>query len=78
MAGGLSKNSSGKKFIVKAMTGQRFKLNNNYDLESGDIIFIAEKIEYNDEFFLFKEYLTSISQIAVLLYYIQFIYIRFN
>ena len=78
MAGGLSKNSSGKKFIVKAMTGQRFKLNNNYDLESGDIIFIAEKIEYNDEFFLFKEYLTSISQIAVLLYYIQFIYIRLN
>ena len=78
MAGGLSKNSSGKKFIVKAMTGQRFKLNNNYNLESGDIIFIAEKIEYNDEFFLFKEYLTSISQIAVLLYYIQFIYIRFN
>ena len=78
MAGGLSKNSSGKKFIVKAMTGQRFKLNNNYDLESGDIIFIAEKVEYNDEFFLFKEYLTSISQIAVLLYYIQFIYIRFN
>ena len=78
MAGGLSKNSSGKKFLVKAMTGQRFKLNNNYDLESGDIIFVAEKIEYNDEFFLFKEYLTSISQIAVLLYYIQFIYIRFN
>ena len=78
MAGGLSKNSSGKKFIVKAMTGQRFKLNNNYDLESGDIIFIAEKIEYNDEFFLFKEYLTSISQIAVLLYYIQFIFIRLN
>ena len=78
MAGGLSKNSSGKKFIVKAMTGQRFKLNNNYNLESGDIIFIAEKIEYNDEFFLFKEYLTSISQIAVLLYYIQFIYIRLN
>ena len=74
MAGGLSKNSSGKKFIVKAMTGQRFKLNNNYNLESGDIIFIAEKIEYNDEFFLFKEYLTSISQIAVLLYYIQFLH----
>ena len=78
MAGGLLKNSSGKKFLVKAMTGQRFKLNDNYDLENGDIIFIAEKIEYNDEFFLFKEYLTSISQIAVLLYYIQFIYIRFN
>ena len=34
------------------MTGQRFKLNNNYNLESGDIIFIAEKIEYKDEFFL--------------------------
>ncbi len=78
MAGGFSKNFSGKKFLVKAITGQRLKLNNNYDLESGDIIFIAEKIEYNDEWFLFKEYLTSISQIAVLLYYIQFIYIRFN
>ncbi len=78
IAGGFSKNSSGKKFLVKAMTGQRFKLNNNYDLESGDIIFIAEKIEYNDEWFLFKEYLTSLSQIAVLFYYIQFIYIRLN
>jgi len=77
-AGGLSKNSSGKKFLVKSMTGQRFRLNNNYDLESGDIIFIAEKIEYNDEWFVFKEYLTSISQIAVLFYYIQFIYIRLN
>ena len=32
----------------------------------------------SNEFFLFKEYLTSISQIAVLLYYIQFIYIRLN
>ena len=49
---------------------------NNYVLQSGDIIFVAEKIEYNDEWFLFKEYLTSISQIAVLFYYIQFIYIR--
>ena len=76
MAGGLSKNSSGKKFLVKSMTGQRLKLKNNYVLQSGDIIFVAEKIEYNDEWFLFKEYLTSISQIAVLFYYIQFIYIR--
>ena len=48
------------------MTGQRLKLKNNYVLQSGDIIFVAEKIEYNDEWFLFKEYLTSISQIAVL------------
>ena len=76
MAGGLSKSSSGKKFLVKSMTGQRFELNNNYDLQSGDIIFVAEKVEYNDDWFLIREYLTSLSQIAVLLYYVQYIYIR--
>ena len=54
MAGGLSKNSSGRKFLVKSISGQRIKLNNKYDLESGDVIFIPEKIEYNDEFFLLR------------------------
>ena len=70
MAGGLSKNSSGKKFLVKSMTGQRFKLKNYHNLESGDIIFIAEKIEYNDEWFVFRQYLTSFGEMAVLFYYI--------
>ena len=78
LAGGASQNASRNNFIVKSMTGQRFKLQKNYPIEPGDIIFISEKIEYDDERFLFKEYLTSISQIAVLLYYIQFIYIRLN
>ena len=78
LAGGTSQNASGNNFIVKSMTGQRFKLQKNYPVETGDILFISEKIEYDDERFLFKEYLTSISQIAVLLYYIQFIYIRLN
>ena len=78
LAGGTSQNASGNNFIVKSMTGQRFKLQKNYPVETGDIIFVSEKIEYDDERFLFKEYLTSISQIAVLLYYIQFIYIRLN
>ncbi len=71
MAGGISKNASGKKFLVKSMTGQRVKLNNKKQLESGDVIFIAEKIEYEDDWYVFKQYLTSMGQLAVLVYYIQ-------
>ena len=70
MAGGFSANYSGKKFIVKSITGQRFRLNKNYTLESGDIIFVAEKIEYNDEWFVFRQYLSSVGEVAILFYYI--------
>ncbi len=71
MAGGVSENSSGKKFLVKSMTGQRIKLNKNNILESGDIIFIAEKIEYEDDWYVLKQYLTSMGQIVVFVYYVQ-------
>ena len=47
------------------MTGQRFKLQKHYNIETGDIIFVSEKIEYNDERFIFKDYLASAGQIAV-------------
>ena len=76
LAGGLSKNSSGRKFLVKSISGQRIKLNNKYDLESGDVIFIPEKIEYNDEFFLFKELTKSISEIALAVYYFGYFLIN--
>ena len=56
------------------MTGQRFKPQKHYNIETGDIIFVPEKIEYNDERFVFKDYLTSTGQIAVLFYYAQLIY----
>ena len=78
LAGGPSKNASGNNFIVKSMTGQRFKLHKHYNIETGDIIFVSEKIEYNDERFVFKDYLASTGQIAVLIYYVQFIYQRYK
>ena len=78
LAGGPSENASGSNFIVKSMTGQRFKLQKHYNIETGDIIFVSEKIEYNDERFVFKDYLASTGQIAVLIYYVQFIYQRYK
>ena len=60
------------------MTGQRFKLQKHYNIETGDIIFVSEKIEYDDERFIFKDYLTSTGQIAVLFYYAQLIYKRYR
>ena len=76
MAGGLSKNSSGKKFLVKSISGQRIKLSKNYDLEGGDIIFIPEKIEYNDEWFLIKGLTKSISCFTILVYYFGFFFLN--
>lgn len=70
MAGGLIKSKSGKKFLVKSTTSQRVRLNNHQKLLSGDIIFIAEKLEYN-EWFAAKETLNSLGQLATLVLVIQ-------
>ena len=70
MAGGLIKNKSGKKFLVKSMTSQRVKLKNKQELLSGDIIFIEEKREYN-KWFAAKETLNSLGQLSTLVLVIQ-------
>ena len=70
MAGGIIRNKSGKKFLVKSTTSQRIKLNNRQKLSSGDIIFIAEKLEYN-QWFAAKEIITAIGQLATIVLVIQ-------
>ena len=70
MAGGIIRNKSGKKFLVKSTTSQRIKLNNRQQLSSGDIIFIAEKLEYN-QWFAAKEIITAIGQLATIVLVIQ-------
>ena len=70
MAGGIIRNKSGKKFLVKSTTSQRIKLNNRQQLSSGDIIFIAEKLEYN-QWFAAKEIVTAIGQLATIVLVIQ-------
>jgi len=69
-AGGIIKNKSAKKFLVKSTTGQRIKLKKDHKLMSGDIIFIAEKLEYN-EWYAGKEILTALGQVATLVVVIQ-------
>ena len=70
MAGGIIRNKSGKKFLVKSTTSQRIKLNNRQKLSSGDIIFIAEKLEYN-QWFAAKEIITAIGQLSTIVLVIQ-------
>ena len=74
-AGGISKNASRKRFIVKSTTGQRLKLRRNQQIESGDIIFVPDKLEYN-EWYAAKELIAAIGQVVVLFVYIQTIIIR--
>ena len=73
MAGGISKNASRKKFLVKATTGQRIKLKDKQSLENGDIIFIPELLEYN-EWYVAKETVAGIYQLMLVIFYIQTIY----
>ena len=75
MAGGISKNASRKRFIVKSTTGQRLKLRRNQNIDSGDIIFIPERLEYN-EWYAAKELIAAVGQVVVLFVYIQTIIIR--
>ncbi len=75
LAGGVSKNASRKKFIIKSTTGQRLKLNKNESLSYGDIIFIPDKVDYN-EWVAAKELVGALYQGGLLMYYLQSIIIR--
>ena len=61
--------------LIEYLDVQLYK---KYVVETGDIIFVSEKIEYNDERFVFKDYLASTGQIAVIFFYAQLIYKRYK
>jgi protein involved in polysaccharide export with SLBB domain len=70
LSGGLTKNSTRKKYIIKYSTGQKLPFNNKLKIERGDIIFISEKIDYNS-WDRFKEWMAIISQISTTIIVIQ-------
>ncbi|MAJ44019.1 MAG: hypothetical protein CMF96_04625 [Candidatus Marinimicrobia bacterium] len=70
LSGGLTKNSTRKKYIIKYSTGQKLPFSNDLKIESGDIIFIAEKLDYNS-WDRFKEWMAIISQISTTIIVIQ-------
>lgn len=70
LAGGLNENSTKNKYIIKYSTGQRYPFSINDKLESGDIIFIAEKLEYNS-WTRFKDWMAIVSQVATTIIVIQ-------
>jgi polysaccharide export outer membrane protein len=70
LSGGLTKTATRGKFIIKSGTGQRLPFNKNIGIESGDAIFIAEKMEYN-KWLVLKDTLTTLGQFATLVLVIQ-------
>ncbi len=66
LAGGISKNASRKRFLIKSTTGQRMKLKTNQNLENGDIIFIPDMLEYN-EWYVAKETIAALYQTVLIL-----------
>ena len=70
IAGVITSNATRNKFVIKAGTGQRLPAKHKTKIDTGDIIFIAEKMEYN-KWIVLKDVLATASQIAVLLFYID-------
>ncbi len=70
LAGGYTKTARNKKYIVKNSNGQRIPYNKNINIENGDIVFVAEKIEYNT-WERFKEIVSVLGQLATLVVVIQ-------
>ncbi|MEL1223984.1 MAG: SLBB domain-containing protein [Candidatus Neomarinimicrobiota bacterium] len=70
LAGGVTKNASRKRFVIKSTTGQRLKVSRNLDLQYGDVVFIPERVDYN-EWYAAKELVSALYQTGLLVYYIQ-------
>ena len=70
LAGGVTKKASRKRFVIKSTTGQRLKVSRNLDLQYGDVVFIPEKVDYN-EWYAAKELVSALYQTGLLVYYIQ-------
>ena len=68
LAGGITSNATRNKYVIKAGTGQRLRLKSDSKIDTGDTIFIAEKMEYN-KWIALKDALSTASSVAVLLYY---------
>ena len=69
-AGGLNNSATKNKYLIRSSNGQRITLKNNTTIENGDIIFIAEKDDYNS-FVRFKDVLEILGNFAALIAVIQ-------
>ena len=69
-AGGFTKNATRKKYIIKSNSGQRIPFSDNVKIENGDVIFVAETLEYNG-WTRFKEITSVVGQIATIYLVIQ-------
>ncbi len=69
-AGGITKQASRQRYIVKNNTGQRIPFDENMIIENGDVLFIAEKLEYN-RWTRFQEFMTVSGQMAAIILVIQ-------
>jgi len=69
-AGGLVHQATRRRYIVKNSTGKRIQFDENDGIENGDVIFIAEKLEYN-RWTRFQEIMTVGGQMAALILVIQ-------
>jgi len=69
-AGGLTDTATRKKYIIKHSTGQRIPLKQSIEIENGDVIFVAEKLEYN-KWERFKDIMAIGGQMAAIIIVIQ-------
>lgn len=69
-SGGIIKERSSKKYLIKSSTGQKKKLKNNQLIDNTDIIFISEKEDYQ-KWAITKEVITAFSQIITAIVVIQ-------
>ena len=70
MAGGLIETATRKRYLVKSSTGLRLPVSRKVDIENGDIIFVAEKLEYN-RWTRIQEIMTTLGQMAAIIMVIQ-------
>ena len=70
MAGGLTETATRKRYLIKSSTGLRLPISRKVAIENGDIIFIAEKLEYNT-WRRIQEIMTTLGQMAAIIMVIQ-------
>ena len=70
MAGGLTETATRKRYLIKSSTGLKLPVSRKVDIENGDIIFVAEKLEYN-RWTRIQEIMTTLGQMAAIIMVIQ-------
>ena len=68
--GGKTNNSAGNLYLIKSGSQSRLPIRRNTIIESGDVIFVPENIEYN-KWERFKDLMTVTSQIGTLILILQ-------